>query len=204
LERIIPSPTKVWHEPMNGENFCICVAFEGRVPRNKDEHSEYVCPREQVFTANLRERKKCQHICNSVRTTTKEWFFDTGATLLVTPYKYLLFNTSICYREIKVANGRHVQVNLVGDLLLKSECGNYLYLQGVLYSPLFNKNIISTPPANAKQGLYYYYERQLRGDAVLWYWSQDRDEASGEFIYIYWMATAGICIKIPGTKYYEK
>jgi hypothetical protein len=62
-----------------------------------------------------------------------EWLFDTGSTVHVTPYKYLLFNTSICYREIKGANGRHVQKNLVGDLLLKSEGGNYLYLQGVLY-----------------------------------------------------------------------
>jgi hypothetical protein len=43
-----------------------------------------------------------------------------------------------------VANGRHIQANLVGDLLLKSECGNYLYLQGVLYSPSLNKNIISS------------------------------------------------------------
>jgi hypothetical protein len=44
-----------------------------------------------------------------------------------------------------VANGRHVRARLVGALLLNSECGNYLYLQGVLFSPMFNKNITSAP-----------------------------------------------------------
>jgi hypothetical protein len=44
-----------------------------------------------------------------------------------------------------VANGTHVRVNLVGDLLRNCECGNYLYLQGVLFSQSFNKNIISAP-----------------------------------------------------------
>jgi hypothetical protein len=95
--------------------------------------------------STLRKHKKSQDICKSVHTNNEEWLFDTGATVHVTPYKYLLFKTSICYREIKVANGRHVHANLVGDLLLRSERGNYLYLQGVLYSPLFNKNIISAP-----------------------------------------------------------
>jgi hypothetical protein len=156
LERIIPSPTQVFREPMNGENYCIYVAFEGRVRRNEDEHSNYVCPMEQVFHVPTMFvlRSKCsmlrqvlhvnvniQDICKSACTTTEEWLFDTGATVHVTPFEYFLFNTSICYGEIKVANGRHVSANLVGDLLLKSECGK----QSVLYSPLFNKNIISAP-----------------------------------------------------------
>jgi hypothetical protein len=90
-------------------------------------------------------RKKSQDICKSVRTRNEEWLFDTGATVHVTPNKHFLFNTSICCREIKLANGRHVWAHQVGDVLLRSECSNYLYLQGVLYSPAFNKNIISAP-----------------------------------------------------------
>jgi hypothetical protein len=49
LERIIPSPPPVLLEPMNSEKYCIYMAFEGRVPTNKDEHSDYVCPTGQVF-----------------------------------------------------------------------------------------------------------------------------------------------------------
>jgi hypothetical protein len=148
LTRIIPSPTQVLNEPMSGEKCCNYVAFERHVPRNEDKHSGYVHPTEQVFhvTASTpHKRKICQDICKSVCTTTEELLFDTGAMVHIMPYKYLLFNTSICYREIMVANGRHVRANLVGDLLLKSECGNYLYLQGVLYSPSFSKNVISAP-----------------------------------------------------------
>jgi hypothetical protein len=69
LERIIPSPAQVLREPMNGEKYCIYVAFEGRVPRNEDEHSENVCPTEHVFhlTASTpHKHKKCQDICKSV------------------------------------------------------------------------------------------------------------------------------------------
>jgi hypothetical protein len=50
LERIIPSPTQVLCEPMNGVKYSIYVAFEGHVPRNKDKHSDYVCPMEQFCT----------------------------------------------------------------------------------------------------------------------------------------------------------
>jgi hypothetical protein len=38
-----------------------------------------------------------------------------------------------------------VVVSLIGDVLLKSTCGSYLMLKGILYSPKFNKNIISAP-----------------------------------------------------------
>jgi hypothetical protein len=34
---------------------------------------------------------------------------------------------------------------MVGDKLLQSECGDFLVLQGVLYSPAFNENIFSAP-----------------------------------------------------------
>jgi hypothetical protein len=44
-----------------------------------------------------------------------------------------------------VANGKYVPLYLVGDILLQRECGNFLVLRGVLYSPEFNKNIISAP-----------------------------------------------------------
>jgi hypothetical protein len=116
MERIIPSPTQVLRELMNGEKYYIYVAFEGRVPRNEDKHSNYVCPTEQVFhvtASTLHKHKKCQDICKSVCTTTEEWLFDTGATVHVTPYKNLRFNTSISYREIQVANGKHVLLQLV-------------------------------------------------------------------------------------------
>jgi hypothetical protein len=75
LERIIPSPTQVLREPINGEKYSIYVAFEGRVPRNEDKHSNYICPMEQVFhvtAITTHKRKNCQDICRSVRKTTKE------------------------------------------------------------------------------------------------------------------------------------
>jgi hypothetical protein len=46
LEPVTPNPTQILREAMNGEKYCIYVAFEGLVPRNEDEHSEYVCPME--------------------------------------------------------------------------------------------------------------------------------------------------------------
>jgi hypothetical protein len=50
-----------------------------------------------------------------------------------------------------VANGKYVRLYLVGNILLWSECGNYLVLQEVLYRPSFNKNIISAPQAMKNQ-----------------------------------------------------
>jgi hypothetical protein len=122
--------------------------LKARYLRTTTKQFDYVHPTEQVFYTTMEKRRKCkksQDTCKSVGTLNEEWLFDTGATVHVTPNKHLLFNTSICCREIKVANGRHVRAQLVGDLLLKSECVNYLYLQGVLFSPMFNKNIISAP-----------------------------------------------------------
>jgi autotransporter translocation and assembly factor TamB len=106
-----------------------------------------------------------------VRTLNKGWLFDTWATVHVTPNKHLPFNTSICCREIKVANGRHVRARLAGDLLLKSECGNYLYLQGVLFSPTFNKNIISAPQLMRSQDYTIimkndYVQMRYRGTGI--------------------------------------
>jgi hypothetical protein len=97
------------------------------------------------MTEECSKRKISQDICKSVCTHTEEWLFDTGATVHITPCKRLLFHTSNCYREIKVANGKYVRSYQVGDILLRSECGNFLVLQGVLCSPAFNKNIISAP-----------------------------------------------------------
>jgi hypothetical protein len=56
----------------------------------------------------------------------------------------MLLNTSPCNRVNKVANGGQVVARLEGDVLLKSTCGSYLMLKGILY-PKFNKNIISAP-----------------------------------------------------------
>jgi hypothetical protein len=112
------------------------------------------------------KRKISQDICKSVRTNTEEWLFDTSATIHITPFKYLLFNTSNCYREIKVANSKNVRSYLAGDILLWSECGNYLVLQGVLCSPAFNKNIISAPQLMKNQD----YIINMKDDYVeLWY-----------------------------------
>jgi hypothetical protein len=44
-----------------------------------------------------------------------------------------------------VVNGKYARSYLVGDILLRIEWGNFLVLQGVLYSLAFNKNIISAP-----------------------------------------------------------
>jgi hypothetical protein len=119
LSCMIPSPRQVLREPTKNEMYCVYVAFEGKVLRTDDKHFDYVHPMEQKNYVNVKRARK---FCKSVRTLNKEWLFDTGATVHVTPNKHLLFNTSICCREIKVDNGRHVRARLVGDLLLKSEC----------------------------------------------------------------------------------
>jgi hypothetical protein len=102
-----------------------------------------------------------------------------------------------------VANGKYVHAHLVGDILLRSECGNFIVLQGVLYSPSLNKNIISAPH-DEKPRLHYYHERQLRGTTVQGYQSENEYEVIGKFIYIYWKKITRTCVKIPATKYYGK
>jgi hypothetical protein len=125
-------PTKDLRESCDGEKYCVYVAFGGHVPREDDDKPlDYIRPGEQVYVTNTEEYRKCkisQDICKSVRTHSEEWLFYTGATVHVTPNKYLLFNTSNCFREIKVANGKYVHTYLVGDVLLRGECGNYLVL----------------------------------------------------------------------------
>jgi hypothetical protein len=159
---------------------------------------------EQVFYTTSEKRckhKKSQDISKSVRTLNEQWLFDTGATFHVMLNKHLLFNTSIiCCREIKVANGRHVQARLVGNLFLKSECGNYLYLQGVLFSP----SLTRISPVHPRLSLHDYYEKRLRTNAVQGFWTEDESQDYEEFIYIYWPATAGTCSKIPGANNYEQ
>jgi hypothetical protein len=107
------------------------MAYGGLVPYKDDEFFDYVRPKEQVYVTMTTEhckRKISQDICKNVRTHTEEWLFDTGAMVHITPCKHLLFNTSNCYREIRVANGKYVRSYMVGDILLQSECGNYLVL----------------------------------------------------------------------------
>jgi hypothetical protein len=148
LAHMIPCTSKNLRDPTDGEKYCVYVAYGGMVPHKDDKFFDYVRPTEQVYvttTAERHKRKISQDICKSVCTNTEEWLFDTCTTVHITPCKHLLFNTSSCYREIKVANSKYVRSYLVGDILLWSECGNYLVLQGVLYNPAFNKNIISAP-----------------------------------------------------------
>jgi hypothetical protein len=133
LARMIPCPSKNLRDPTDGEMHCMYVAYRGMVPRDDDEGFDYVCPTEQVYVttiAKCRKLKISQDICKSACTNTEEWLFDTGASIHITPCKHLLFNTSNCYREIKVANGKYVWSYLAGDILLRSECRNYLVLQG--------------------------------------------------------------------------
>jgi hypothetical protein len=142
-----------WSEPMKNEMYFVYVAFEGKVPWNDDEQFNYICPMEQVFnttTENPHKHKKSQEICKLVCTPNEEWLFDTGATVHVKPNKHLLFNTSICCREIKVANGRHAPARQVGDILLKRKCGHYFYLQGVLYIPQRLTRISSVQPSSCE------------------------------------------------------
>jgi hypothetical protein len=132
------------------------------------------------------------------------WLFKTGDAVHFTKNKHLLCNTSICCREIKVANGRHVRARKVVDVLLRSECGNYLYLQGVLHSPSFNKNIISAPQLIQSQDYTAnimknnYKEMQYKGTGL------KMKLKTIENLHIYWPATTGTCIKIPGAKNYKQ
>jgi hypothetical protein len=203
LSCMIPSPTQILCELMKNKKYCIYMTFEGRVPRNDDEQFNYIHPMDQVFYATVEKPHKCkssQDIGKSVCTHNEEWLFDTGATVHVTMDKHLLCNTSICCRENKVAKGRHVRARQVGGVLLRSECDNYLYLQGVLYSPAFNKNIISAPQLMQTQDYIIIMKKQLQGDAVQGYWSKDEIKDYKEFMYMFWPATTGTCIKIPDTK----
>jgi hypothetical protein len=109
LSCMIPSPTQILREPTKNKMYCVYVAFEGKVPQNEDKQFNYNRPMEQVFYTTMektRTRKKSQDICKSVHTLNEEWLFDTGATVHITPNMHVLLNTSICCREIKVANGR--------------------------------------------------------------------------------------------------
>jgi hypothetical protein len=176
------------------------------VPRDDDEGFDYVHPTEQVYVTTIARRRKhniSQDICKSVRTNTEEWLFDTSATVHITLCKHLLFNTSNCYREIKVMNGKYVRSYLAGDILLRSECGNYLVLQGVLYSPAFNKNIISAPQLMKNQD----YIIIMKDNYVeLWYkgTSLKLHMKTSENVYIFiWKTTTGICDQIGSSKYYQ-
>jgi hypothetical protein len=110
LARMIPCPTKDLREPSDGETYCMYVAFAGHVPQeDNDEPLDYVHPGEQVYVTTTKERHKrkiSQDICKSVCMYTEEWLFNTGATVHITYCKRLLYNTSTCCREIKVATGK--------------------------------------------------------------------------------------------------
>jgi hypothetical protein len=124
---MIPCPLKDLRDSSDGEKYCMYVAFAGHVPHEDDQLFDYICPGEQVYVTTTEEhhkRKISQDICKSVHTYTEEWLFNTGTTVHVTACKHLLFNTSNCCKEI----------------LLQSECRNFLVLQGVLYS--LNKKIL--------------------------------------------------------------
>jgi hypothetical protein len=104
-----------------------------------------------------------------------------------------------------VVNGKYVHAHLVGDVLLRSECGNFLVLQGVLYSPSINKNIISAPQLIKNQDyIIIMKDNYVELTAVQKYQSENAYEDIREFIYIYWKTTTGICVKIPATKNYRK
>jgi hypothetical protein len=70
LARMIPCPSKNLRDPMNGEVYCVYVAYGGMVPRDDEEGFDYVPPKEQVYvTTNAkRNKRKSQDICKSVRT----------------------------------------------------------------------------------------------------------------------------------------
>jgi hypothetical protein len=152
IERIVPSPTKILREPMPNEKYCIYAAFGGNTPAKSevsDEQYDYVppahviCAADLVFIDHKRKYKKKSKDFKSVRT--EEWLFDSGASIHVMPNKHLLLNSKPCSILIRVANRRYISASLVVDVLLKCKCGSLLLLCGVLYSPMFNKNIISAP-----------------------------------------------------------
>jgi hypothetical protein len=183
----------------------VYVAYGGLVRREDDESFDYVRPTEQVYVTTTKECRKCrisQDICKSGRTHTEEWLFDTSATVHITPCKHLLFNTSNCYREIRVANGKYVRSYMVGDILLRSECRNFLVLRGVLYSPASNKTIIGAPQLMKNQDYIIimkdnYMELRYKGTSLKMHMK------TLENLYIYSKTTTGTCDQIPATKYYQ-
>jgi hypothetical protein len=92
-----------------------------------------------------------------------------------------------------VANGRHVWACQVEDLLLNSDCGNYLYLQGVLYSLTFNKNIISAPQLMRSQDYTIimknnYVQMQYKGTGLKMKLKTTENLYIYIYIYIYILA----------------
>jgi hypothetical protein len=83
----------------------------------------------------------------------------------------------------------------VRQLFISTRCSIFPSIQQVYHQ---------CAPAHAKSRLQYYYEKKLCTDAVQGYQFKDESKDCGEFIYIYWPATAGTCIKIPGAKNYEQ
>jgi hypothetical protein len=61
----------------------------------------------------------------------------------VTPNNKFLFNVQVCSVKVTVAQGTLVAARRRGYLLVQSECGGVMLLQGVLVIPTFSKNIIS-------------------------------------------------------------
>jgi hypothetical protein len=51
---------QVLRESMNGEKYCIYVAFEEGVPRNDNENFYYIHPMEQVFHVTVSTPCKCK------------------------------------------------------------------------------------------------------------------------------------------------
>jgi hypothetical protein len=67
IKRIVPRPTKILHEPMPNEKYCIYAAFGGNPPEKSevlDEQYNYVppfheiCAADQVFINRKRKYKK--------------------------------------------------------------------------------------------------------------------------------------------------
>jgi len=171
--RLVPSPYYVPQEPEGRLNqyqsYAEAIAFYGcdyyRFNRNQNYEPPLTPPEDEdaqanyaevnsVMSSNKRSRTSDSYASysqDSKSARLEEWLFDSGATIHVTPNSTLLLNMYPCNRLVSVANGKQVQVKQAGDVLLRSVCGSYLFLKGVLYSPCFQKNIISAPLLVNKQ-----------------------------------------------------
>jgi hypothetical protein len=133
---------------MPNEKYCIYATFVGNTPEKSevmDEQYDYVpqvdevCVADKEFINHKRKYKKKSKNTKSVHT--EEWLLD----LRLTPNKHLLLNSKPCSIQIRVANGCYISASIVGEVLLKCKFSSFLLLHGILYSPTFNKNIISAP-----------------------------------------------------------
>jgi hypothetical protein len=121
------------------------------------------------------------------------------ASVHVALNKHLLWNSKPSSIQIRVANGHYISASLVGDILLMCKCGSLLLLRGILYSPTFNKNIISAPQIPQSKE---YKTTVLKNSVKIKY--QGNVQEYDRPLSTQCRTTRGICIRKPVSKYNKK